>query len=113
MDLIYLDPPFNSNATYNLLFKPPSGAGDGAQLEAFEDTWHWSTPGVGGRLPEHLQEEFFATALREKLYDTVASLQADLDQWLHFYNDERPRLGYRNQGRRPWDTVASFVREDA
>ena len=42
VDLIYLDPPFNSNANYNVLFKAPSGAGSSAQIEAFEDTWHWN-----------------------------------------------------------------------
>jgi DNA modification methylase len=41
VDLIYLDPPFNSNATYNVLFKSPTGAESPAQIEAFEDTWHW------------------------------------------------------------------------
>lgn len=43
VDLIYLDPPFNSNATYNVLFKAPTGEGSQAQIEAFEDTWHWNT----------------------------------------------------------------------
>jgi site-specific DNA-methyltransferase (adenine-specific) len=43
VDLIYLDPPFNSNATYNVLFKAPSGQQSRAQIEAFEDTWHWGT----------------------------------------------------------------------
>jgi len=42
VDLIYLDPPFNSAASYNLLFKAPSGEGSAAQIEAFEDTWHWN-----------------------------------------------------------------------
>jgi len=42
VDLIYLDPPFNSNATYNVLFKAPSGEASAAQIEAFEDTWHWN-----------------------------------------------------------------------
>jgi site-specific DNA-methyltransferase (adenine-specific) len=42
IDLIYLDPPFNSNASYNVLFKAPSGEGSQAQIEAFEDTWHWN-----------------------------------------------------------------------
>ena len=42
VDLVYLDPPFNSQATYNLLFKSPDGAGSQAQIEAFEDTWHWT-----------------------------------------------------------------------
>jgi adenine specific DNA methylase Mod len=42
VDLIYLDPPFNSNATYNVLFRAPSGEASQAQIEAFEDTWHWN-----------------------------------------------------------------------
>ena len=41
VDLVYLDPPFNSNANYNLLFKSPKGQSSSAQIEAFEDTWHW------------------------------------------------------------------------
>ena len=42
VDLVYLDPPFNSNATYNVLFRGPSGDQSQAQIEAFEDTWHWN-----------------------------------------------------------------------
>jgi site-specific DNA-methyltransferase (adenine-specific) len=42
VDLIYLDPPFNSQATYNVLFKSPAGHAAEAQIEAFEDTWHWA-----------------------------------------------------------------------
>lgn len=42
VDLIYLDPPFNSNASYNVLFKGPSGGDSTAQIEAFDDTWHWN-----------------------------------------------------------------------
>lgn len=41
IDLIYLDPPFNSKRTYNVLFKNESGEESEAQMEAFEDTWHW------------------------------------------------------------------------
>jgi site-specific DNA-methyltransferase (adenine-specific) len=41
VDLVYLDPPFNSNASYNVLFKAPDGHDSHAQMEAFEDTWHW------------------------------------------------------------------------
>jgi DNA modification methylase len=43
VDLIYLDPPFNSNATYNVLFAEKSGEKSAAQITAFEDTWHWGT----------------------------------------------------------------------
>ncbi|MBL9052891.1 MAG: restriction endonuclease [Tabrizicola sp.] len=42
VDLVYLDPPFNSNAGYNVLFKAPDGSGSAAQIEAFDDTWHWN-----------------------------------------------------------------------
>ncbi|MGC2413048.1 MAG: DNA methyltransferase [Stellaceae bacterium] len=41
VDLIYLDPPFNSQANYNVLFRSPAGMQSQAQIEAFEDTWHW------------------------------------------------------------------------
>jgi site-specific DNA-methyltransferase (adenine-specific) len=41
VDLIYLDPPFNSNAAYSVIFKDESGRGSDAQMMAFDDTWHW------------------------------------------------------------------------
>ncbi len=41
VDLIYLDPPFNSNRNYNVLFKSEGGADSPAQITAFDDTWHW------------------------------------------------------------------------
>ncbi len=41
VDLIYLDPPFNSKATYNVLFEEKSGEKSAAQITAFDDTWHW------------------------------------------------------------------------
>jgi DNA modification methylase len=62
--LIYLDPPFNSDATYNVLFKEHNGTEAAAQIRAFQDTWHWDqasawayqeTVEAGGRLSEALQ----------------------------------------------------------
>ena len=41
VDLIYLDPPFNSNRSYNVLFKDESGISSDAQITAFDDAWHW------------------------------------------------------------------------
>lgn len=41
VDLIYLDPPFNSNANYNVLFAAKDGHQAAAQIQAFEDTWRW------------------------------------------------------------------------
>jgi site-specific DNA-methyltransferase (adenine-specific) len=41
VDLVYLDPPFNSNAGYNVLFKSANGSAADASIEAFDDTWTW------------------------------------------------------------------------
>ncbi|NIM05508.1 MAG: site-specific DNA-methyltransferase [Armatimonadetes bacterium] len=41
VDLVYLDPPFNSNATYNVLYKEKNGTASAAQIKAFGDTWQW------------------------------------------------------------------------
>ena len=41
VDLVYLDPPFNSNATYNVLFAEQDGTQAASQIHAFEDTWRW------------------------------------------------------------------------
>jgi len=42
VDLIYLDPPFNSARDYNILFSSPKGQSSEAQITAFEDSWHWA-----------------------------------------------------------------------
>lgn len=42
VDLVYLDPPFNSAQTYNVLFAEHDGSRSAAQIKAFEDTWAWS-----------------------------------------------------------------------
>ncbi|MDO6413727.1 DNA methyltransferase [Sphingomonas sp. BIUV-7] len=47
VDLVYLDPPFNSNASYNIIFAPPKAMrtridAQHAQIQAFEDSWHWN-----------------------------------------------------------------------
>ncbi|MFN0279287.1 MAG: DNA methyltransferase [Pyrinomonadaceae bacterium] len=42
VDLVYLDPPFNSNRNYNVLFRNESGTDSESQITAFEDTWHWN-----------------------------------------------------------------------
>lgn len=64
VDLVYLDPPFNSNATYNVLFAEQSGAQAASQIKAFEDTWRWDAEAsrtyfevveAGGRVSEALQ----------------------------------------------------------
>lgn len=62
------------------------------------------TNGFVERFNRTVLDEFFRTAFRKKMYDSVASLQEDLDKWLHQYNYDRPHQGYRNQGRRPIET---------
>jgi len=75
------------------------------------------TNGFVERFNRTVLEEFFRTAFRTKLYESVMALQEDLDQWLVHYNTERPHQGYRNMGRRPIETVDLFlsknVRKDA
>ena len=72
VDLIYLDPPFNSNATYNVLFKAPSGHQSQAQIEAFEDTWHWGTEA----------ESAFTDALRNARYPDVGLMLESIRRFL-------------------------------
>ena len=67
------------------------------------------TNGFVERFQRTVQEEFFETAWRRKLYDSVETLQADLDAWLLYYNRERPHQGYRNLGRRPYDTIQQYL----
>ncbi|MBE3084745.1 MAG: site-specific DNA-methyltransferase, partial [Bacteroidetes bacterium] len=64
IDLVYLDPPFNSNANYNVLFAEHSGSKSSAQIQAFEDTWTWGEDSDqayreiverGGRVSEAMQ----------------------------------------------------------
>src|SRR6184192_915324 len=54
VDLVYLDPPFNSNADYNVLFREPSGQVSQAQFHAFTDTWSWADAADAGRYTSKL-----------------------------------------------------------
>jgi DNA modification methylase len=64
VDLVYLDPPFNSNANYNVLFAEQNGLQAAAQIKAFNDTWKWDEAAAkayqetvenGGRVSQTLQ----------------------------------------------------------
>jgi DNA modification methylase len=64
VDLVYLDPPFNSNADYNLLYGYQDGRRAAAQIKAFKDTWRWDRAAVrsyeqivegGGQLSKTMQ----------------------------------------------------------
>jgi len=63
------------------------------------------TNGFVERFNRTLLDEFFRSCFRKKLYGSVTALQSDLDEWLHQYNYERPHRGYRNLGRRPFETI--------
>jgi transposase InsO family protein len=63
------------------------------------------TNGFVERFNRTLLDEFFRTCFRKKLYESLETLQADLDKWVHGYNYERPHRGYRNMGRRPFETI--------
>ncbi len=64
VDLVYLDPPFNSNASYNVLFAEHDGTKAASQIKAFEDTWEWNEDAAracaevveaGGKVSEAMQ----------------------------------------------------------
>ena len=55
VDLIYLDPPFNSRQDYNVLFAEKDGSQSSSQIHAFEDTWEWNIDAV--RSYEHIVEQ--------------------------------------------------------
>ncbi len=68
VDLIYLDPPFNSNRSYNVLFKDESGLESDAQIAAFDDTWHW------GRNAEETYADLVTDA-PERVSTAIAALR--------------------------------------
>jgi site-specific DNA-methyltransferase (adenine-specific) len=73
VDLVYLDPPFNSQATYNVLFAEKTGEKSAAQITAFEDTWHW------GEESEAAYDDVMKHGPR-KLADLLQALRAFLGQ---------------------------------
>jgi len=73
VDLIYLDPPFNSNASYNILFAEKGGEKSAAQITAFEDTWHWGNEAAAAY-------DDVVRGDRPKLGDLLQALRAFLGQ---------------------------------
>lgn len=69
-------------------------------------------PGFVERFNGTVLDEFFRVKMRDAFYDRVEALQADLDTWLVHYDTERPHLGYRNQGRRPIETINQSVNQE-
>lgn len=72
VDLIYLDPPFNSNASYNVLYGTKRGGASQAQSHAFKDTWTW---GLGAKraLEETAERHLQAGAMLDSLYKVFGS----------------------------------------
>lgn len=70
VDLIYLDPPFNSNANYHILLKSPIGTSSDGQIEALEDTWHWN---------DHAEDAFDQVALcgNTNAFDLLNAMMLD------------------------------------
>ena len=62
------------------------------------------TNGICERFHRTMQDEFYATAFRKKIYSTIEELQTDLDVWLEYYNNERPHSGKHCYGKTPMQT---------
>ena len=65
---------------------------------------HPQTNGICERLHRTMQEEFYAVAFRKKMYDNLELLQHDLDEWMQYYNYERPHSGRYCFGKTPMQT---------
>jgi transposase InsO family protein len=65
---------------------------------------HPQTNGICERFHRTMQEEFYAVAFRKKLYDNLEQLQADLDEWMRYYNYDRPHSGRYCYGKTPMQT---------
>ena len=65
---------------------------------------HPQSNGICERLHRTMQEEFYAIAFRKKLYDNLELLQQDLDEWMLYYNNERPHSGRYCFGKTPMQT---------
>jgi len=63
------------------------------------------TNGFAEQFNRTILDEFFKETFRKKFYTSLEELQQDLDEWLHYYNYERPHRGYPNMGRRPTETM--------
>ena len=73
VDLIYIDPPFNSNQAYNVIFSERDGSSSQAQIQAFEDTWRW------GETTEQAYHELVVTA-PHLLVETIKSFRGFLTE---------------------------------
>jgi len=70
---------------------------------------HPQSNGICERLHRTMQEEFYAVAFRKKLYDNLEELQQDLDQWMIYYNHQRPHSGRYCFGKTPVETFRESI----
>lgn len=70
---------------------------------------HPQSNGICERLHRTIQEEFYAVTFRKKLYDSLAELQKDLDQWMNHYNHQRPHSGRYCYGKTPMQTFTESL----
>ena len=67
-------------------------------------TKHPQTNGICERFHQTIQNEFYATAFRRRLYTSLEQLQADADDWVKEYNETRTHSGKHCYGKTPWQT---------
>lgn len=83
------------------------------QLEGIEHSKtqvrHPQTNGICERLHRTMQDEFYAVAFRKKIYNTLEEMQHDLDEWVQFYNNERPHSGRYCFGKTPMQTFLESI----
>jgi transposase InsO family protein len=72
---------------------------------------HPQTNGFVERFNRMVLDEFFRKVFRQKLYESAEALQQDLDEWLYYYNHERPHQGYQNIGRRPIERIDEYLQD--
>jgi transposase InsO family protein len=70
---------------------------------------HPQSNGICERLHRTIQEEFYAVAFRKKLYDNIAEMQKDLDEWMKYYNNERAHSGRYCYGKTPMATFKESI----
>lgn len=67
------------------------------------------TNGICERFHRTMQDEFYAVAFRKKIYTNLEELQADADNWIREYNEERPHSGRYCYGKTPMETWQSSL----
>jgi YD repeat-containing protein len=85
-------------------------AGNQIQVQLPTTGTETMTYDAAGRMTQQQDPDLgTVTYTYERFYEAVEPLQQDLDTWLTYYNTERPHVGYRNQGKRPMDTVSCYL----